>query len=158
MIDPISRNSAETVTVNEAVGRQTPDPSGPSFSEIVKKGSAMILKAAGGAASFLPDGGLLAATMRGAAEGLEAGNPAASWEGTGTAAGAELAGAAAGTQGSPGGGLTDLERLQQEGFDMNVELLRIQESLSKENRTFSTISNVLKARHETTKTAINNIR
>ena len=36
--------------------------------------------------------------------------------------------------------------------------LEIQERVNAENRTFSTLSNVLKAEHDTVKTAIGNIR
>ena len=36
--------------------------------------------------------------------------------------------------------------------------LQIQEQVNAQNRTFSTLSNVLKAEHDTVKTAIGNIR
>lgn len=42
--------------------------------------------------------------------------------------------------------------------DMNLYYLRIQEQVNAENRSFTTISNVMKAEHETVKTAIGNIR
>ena len=42
--------------------------------------------------------------------------------------------------------------------DMNMYYLRIQEQVNAENRSFTTMSNVMKAEHETVKTAIGNIR
>lgn len=42
--------------------------------------------------------------------------------------------------------------------EMNLYYLRIQEQVNAENRSFTTMSNVMKAEHETVKTAIGNIR
>jgi hypothetical protein len=42
--------------------------------------------------------------------------------------------------------------------EMNLYYLRIQEEVNAQNRQFTTISNCLKAEHETVKTAIGNIR
>jgi hypothetical protein len=41
---------------------------------------------------------------------------------------------------------------------MNLYYLQIQEEVDAQNRQFSTYSNVLKAEHDTVKTAIGNIR
>ena len=42
--------------------------------------------------------------------------------------------------------------------EMNLYFLRVQEEVNAQNRVFSTLSNVMKAEHETVKTAIGNIR
>jgi hypothetical protein len=42
--------------------------------------------------------------------------------------------------------------------EFNLYYLQLQEQLSAENRAFSTMSNVLKTRHDTVKNAIGNIR
>lgn len=42
--------------------------------------------------------------------------------------------------------------------EMNMYYLRIQEQVNAQNRSFTTLSNVMKAEHETVKTAIGNIR
>ena len=57
-----------------------------------------------------------------------------------------------------GGGIDDYWRLQQQSQDFNLQFLQLQEGLSQENRRFTTMSNVLKARHETVKNVIQNIR
>jgi hypothetical protein len=41
---------------------------------------------------------------------------------------------------------------------MNLYFLRVQEAMAAENRAYSACSNVLKARHDTVKNAIGNIR
>jgi len=42
--------------------------------------------------------------------------------------------------------------------DMNLYFLQIQEAMAAENRAYTACSNVLKARHDTVKNAIGNIR
>lgn len=68
--------------------------------------------------------------------------------GAGTAAGGAQAGA-------EGGGL---EASLQQSQDMNLYYLQIQETVNAQNRSFTALSNVLKAEHDTVKTAIGNIR
>lgn len=41
---------------------------------------------------------------------------------------------------------------------MNLYYLELQEQISAENRAYTTLSNVMKARHDTVKNAIGNIR
>lgn len=152
MVEPIAKSLLESVVVNPSVPRQTPEPKGASFAEAVKKGSSALLDAVSRATGVLPGGGIVAAAAR-FGQGLDAAGSLAAGTGLDPKA--------------PGGGLqTDLEgsgfseiwQLQKEGQLMNLEFLKIQESISRENRVFSTISNVLKARHETTRNAIGNIR
>lgn len=44
------------------------------------------------------------------------------------------------------------------GQEMSMQMLRLQEAVGEEDRRFSALSNVLKARHDMAKTAIGNIR
>ena len=69
---------------------------------------------------------------------------------------ASAPGVATGT--GSGSEIDEMKLLQQEGIESSMEVLKIQQAISEENRVFSTLSNVLKARHETARTAINNIR
>jgi hypothetical protein len=57
---------------------------------------------------------------------------------------------------TPGGG--SLENSLQQSQDQNLYYLQIQETVNAQNRSFTTLSNVMKAEHETVKTAIGNIR
>ena len=49
-------------------------------------------------------------------------------------------------------------RLQESNQLFSMQYLELQEKMQQENRQYSTLSNVLKTRHESAKTAINNIR
>jgi hypothetical protein len=135
MVEPIASSLSQPIVVNPSMPRQTPKPKAASFADAVKKGSSALLDAVS-ASGILPGGG----AASDAASGLDPKSPG---------------GSDAGLESS---GLSDVWQLQKEGQLMNLEFLRIQESISRENRVFSTISNVLKARHETTRNAINNIR
>jgi len=67
------------------------------------------------------------------------------------------------TTGIPGTGApaaegAGIEASLQHSQDMNLYFLQIQEQVNAQNRSFTTLSNVLKAEHDTVKTAIGNIR
>jgi hypothetical protein len=70
-----------------------------------------------------------------------------------------------GTPGTPGVGVAgvggeagSLEASLAQSQEMNLYYLQVQESVNAQNRSFTTLSNVLKAEHDTVKTAIGNIR
>jgi len=154
MVQPIVSTPSEVIGVNPSVPRQTPKPEAGSFSDVLKKGSSALLEALGEATTLLPGGGFVAAAAR-LGKGMESAGAVAA------AASGVLSGedpAAPGTADLPDSEFSDLWKLQKEGQLMNMEFLKIQESISRENRTFTTLSNVLKARHETTRNAIGNIR
>ena len=46
----------------------------------------------------------------------------------------------------------------RQSVDQNLMYLQLQEQMSAENRRYTALSNVMKARHETAKASINNIR
>ena len=63
--------------------------------------------------------------------------------------------------GVPGGApneASSIESSLQQSQDMNLYFLQIQEAVNAQNRSFTALSNVLKAQHDTVKTAIGNIR
>ncbi len=57
--------------------------------------------------------------------------------------------------GADGGGI---DATLQQSQDMNLYYLQVQEAMSAQNREYSALSNILKAKHDTVKTAIGNIR
>lgn len=98
------------------------------------------------AAPAIPGGAVLAAAIRG---GVASAGPSAP-------AGAGAAAAATGA--STGGDLIEATRtLQQQAQSFNVQYLQLQESMQRESREFSALSNVMKVRHDTSKAAIANI-
>ena len=63
--------------------------------------------------------------------------------------------------GGSGGGEGEFDRLwemQAESRAFNVEMLELQQAAQAENRRFTALSNLMKARHDTAKAAIQNIR
>jgi len=100
------------------------------------------------AAPYVPGGTVLAAAIRtaGSGGGLRAGSAAES----GSDAGA--------TTGSSEGDLLEATRtLQQEARTFNLQYLQLQESMQRESREFTAVSNVMKVKHDSAKSAINNI-
>ena len=138
--------------------RVTPAPARP-FQQVMSASSAAIVSGAEAAVSHLPGGSILAAAMRpqaavgsyAAASSLSATGP------TGTAA-PSLGGSGIGGVGASGSGDPGVQQMVNQDADQNLYYLQLQEQMSQESRSYSAISNVLKARHDTMKNAIGNIR
>ncbi len=144
--------------------RVTPEPARP-FQQVMNASSAAIVNGAEAAVTHLPGGSILAAAMwpgaSGVAPGVSGANPygpTAAFnrpEGpTGTATSA-LGG---GLSGSVGAGDPSIQQVISQDADQNLYYLKLQEQISAESRGYSAVSNVLKARHDTMKNAIGNIR
>lgn len=182
-MDSPSIASRPDVTVATTAPRVTPTPARGAFKQVLAQS---LVRGAETAMKMLPGSPLMAVAVRGgngqgsalgvpltgvgssqvrsagiSAEGPIGGisrvnNPVAQ-----TAANSVLTsatGGAAGTSGVPGGEGGSLESTLQQSQDMNLYYLQIQEQVNAQNRSFSTLSNVLKAEHDTVKTAIGNIR
>jgi hypothetical protein len=128
--------------------RTTAPPSRP-FQQLISASTNAIVQGAEQAATRLPGAPILAAAMR-PAVAAPAISGVQSPEGAVSALGA-----------SPGGGGTGssaIEGVVAQGADQNLYFLELQERISQESRTYTALSNVLKARHDTVKNAIGNIR
>jgi hypothetical protein len=147
------------VALTPTAARVTPPPARP-FQQMMSASSAAIVSGVEAVVTRLPGGPILAAAVR---PGAGVGSPylspsslsASRPEGPMGTAGAVAGGTSVG---SPAGGGTNLEQVLATSADQNLYYLQIQEQMSQENRTYSTLSNVLKARHDTVKNAIGNIR
>ncbi len=62
--------------------------------------------------------------------------------------------AALGAPGNPG----DLQSLLDGGQSSNLQLLALQQQIQNDSQQFSTVSNVMRARYDTAKAAVSNIR
>ena len=51
-----------------------------------------------------------------------------------------------------------METMMQQGQMSNLQLLALQQQVQQENQQFSTVSNVMRAKHDTAKAAVSNIR
>lgn len=157
----------DTVAVTTSP-RPTPQPYRVRFSEVLAGGARGLVRGAENAMRVLPGGPLMSVAIRGGGSagigpmGVRSGaTGAASAEGPGgAAAGAAGAGVGAGGAGSLAGAGTEggLEGSLAQAQEMNLYYLQIQETVNAQNRSFTALSNVLKAEHDTVKTAIGNIR
>jgi hypothetical protein len=143
--------------------------------------SAAIVSGAEAAVTHLPGGSILAAAMRpggsGAAPALSAnpyGPPASAYGPAGSAYGpagnqfgvsgalnrpeGPTGTATSAVSGSVGSGDPGIQQTLSQDADQNLYYLQLQEQISAESRGYSAVSNVLKARHDTMKNAIGNIR
>ena len=142
-----------------------PTPASPSvnFSSVLAKGARGLVAGAEAALNVLPGGPLMAVAVRGSASAIGGTSTMMSGPSGSANAGATsaegpsaAAGGASGSSGAPSDG--GIESSLQQSQDMNMYYLQIQEQVNAQNRTFSALSNVLKAEHDTVKTAIGNIR
>jgi hypothetical protein len=139
MVEAIEKKTL-SVTVSPALGRQTAEN---DFGSMVKRGAqkavGVVTDGARFASSFLPGGAFVSAV-------------------------ADVVDGAVGNQVAAGVGgdkwelLRAQERMQEEGLNNSLRLLALQRKMNKETQTYTAISNVMKARHEMAKSAINNIR
>lgn len=154
-----------------------PTPTGPKFSDVLASGASSIVEGAETAMTVLPGAPLMALAVRGgqppamppmglspplAPSGLGA-SPglggmatplAAEGPGASPSAGAALAGGmSSALLGGDGGIQASLMQSQQ----MNMYFIQVQQEVDAQNRTFTTLSNVLKTENDTVKNAIGNI-
>ncbi len=150
--------------------RQTPRN---DFGSMVRRGVAggagAMGQAAGVAAPFIPGAAVVSASMEqvagAVAPGQGQGQVGNYQNGTltvpGNAPGTQTGAQGQAAQGS-GNAAQDLinqtKELQEMQMSFNLQYLNLQEKMQNENRQFSTVSNVLKTKHDTAKNAINNVR
>lgn len=153
--------------VNVAMGRAT--PKGPSFGTVLA-GARPILKGAEAVATVLPGGPLVAAAIKAPVAMSGPGYTPPSMAGA-KPSGAPMSpripvGSSAPVGGAPdptAAGVTGVDPTPIDGVlgdsqAFNLYFLQLQEQISAENRQYTALSNVLKARHDTVKNAIGNIR
>lgn len=101
------------------------------------------------AAPFVPGGPVLAGAVR-----------AATAPALASAARSALTGGSlpAGTTGDAGGDMLEATRtLQQQAQSFNLQYLQLQENMQRESREFTALSNVMRVKHDSAKSAIGNI-
>ncbi|MBO6936535.1 MAG: hypothetical protein JJ863_16305 [Deltaproteobacteria bacterium] len=130
------------LTLRDTEPRVTPEPPSRRFAETLGEGAHALLAGVEQAAGLLPGGTAVAAAIRSTGDsGSSAGAPAGT---TGAAAGQAQGGA--------------LRQSIDSSASTAEQLLALQQEISMEQRVFQTTSNVLKARHDTAKAVIQNVR
>jgi hypothetical protein len=146
--------------------RVTPPLARP-FRAVMDASAAVVVSGAESAASRFPGGPILAAAVRSTpASTTVPGSPTSPEGSAGTAGGGgtalalpggQVPGAAA-TAGTAGSDPTAIDPALVGGADRTLQYLELQERISAETNAYMALSNVLKARHDTIKNAIGNIR
>jgi hypothetical protein len=109
------------------------------------------------AAPYVPGGTVLSAAVRSAANGVARG-VAPSGVSASSSSSSTTSSSPAGGAGDRGGDLLEATRaLQEQAQSFNLQYLQLQESMQRESREFTALSNVMKVKHETAKSAINNV-
>ncbi len=154
------------VVSTDSAPRVTP-PTGVPFKDMVSRGAGALLRGAEAAITSLPGAPIVAAAVRpggGSSPAPIGSNPAAGAAGFAAArpgtVGSGTAESPTGTTGAGGPAAegASVESTLAQSQEFNLYYLQLQEQLAAENRAYSAMSNVLKARHDTVKNAIGNIR
>jgi hypothetical protein len=166
ILNPISMGAAASpaVVVAATRPRQTAVTASP-FRDVLTGGVGLLIRGAEVATSVVA-GPVMAAAVRDAGSDAAtalAGGPGGRPGGTGVVASGAVLSATLGTApGGAGGGvapdLAAVQSMQRESQAFNLQLLELQEDVQQENRRFTTVSNVLRAKHDTAKAAVSNIR
>jgi hypothetical protein len=143
-----TRPPGVTIHVESTSIRSTVAPPAARFRAALSTSAGALLSGVESASTMVPGGSAVAAAVRGAASALT--GPG----GSGTGESPEGPGGGAGEGGAPG----TMEDAMRTQADDNMRFLQLQAQIQAENQRFTTLSNVMKARHETAKTAIGNIR
>lgn len=145
---------ATGVASTATAARVTPAPARP-FRQVMNAGASAVVGGAEAAVRHLPGGPVLAAAFR-PAPGIAPATPGAG----GISGGGAVAEGPTGTAqaGSAGASGASVEDALAQSADQNLYFLQLQEQMAAENRAYTAVSNVLKARHDTVKNAISNIR
>lgn len=162
---PGQRGVQPDLKVAQTRARQTDAPRSP-FRDVLAGGVSVLMGGAAVATNVL-GAPVLAAAVQTARSGATnailggpmPGRPGAVPAGPATA----LAGGAGGVAPASvavgdGSDLATMQAMQRESQAFNLQLLNLQEEVQQENRRFSTLSNVLRAKHDTAKAAVSNIR
>ncbi len=136
------------IGVQHTAHRTTPQPARP-FNALLNQGANAVVAGAEAAASKLPGGPMVVAAVRDSNAQVAVG------AGVG---GATSANGAASATGAAAGGQQDLEGVLARQTEDSLYFLQLQQQIQQETRSYQAVSNVLKARHDSVKNAIGNLR
>ena len=139
-MSPVSPRSEvdSALTVAPTRARQTDHPAQP-FREVLA-GSVSLLLSGAEVATHVVAGPLMAAAVHDARAGAVSG----------------ISGSTAGLGSSGNSG--DIQSLLQDGQASSMQLLALQQQIQNDSQQFSTVSNVMRAKYDTAKAAVSNIR
>jgi hypothetical protein len=130
-------------------------PPGQPFKAVMNASASAILSGAEQAVTRLPGGPILAAALRPTAAQVGPAQPGGVPAGQLTPEGAT---GVTDPAAAPSSETQSLEAALSDGANQNLFFIKLQERINAESRDYSAWSNILKARHDTVKNAIGNIR
>jgi hypothetical protein len=146
-----SGGSDGRLEIETSRARQTERPATP-FRTVLAGGVSMLMSGAE-VATHVVGGPILAAAVHDARVGA-----AAAIGGAAVGGAAGVGGATVPAAGGPAGGMNSVEAMLGEGQASNMQLLALQQHIQQENQVFTTVSNVMRAKHDTAKAAVSNVR
>lgn len=153
MTTRIETGGPSTQISSSIIAARATAPTRRPFRDVMSSGAQVVVDGADAAVSRLPGGPVIAAALR---PGFGTGDTAAS--AVNTPEGPAGTATSTGSLASGGSAASSIESQLAESADQNLYYLQLQERISAESREYSALSNVLKARHDTVKNAIGNIR
>jgi hypothetical protein len=160
-----SASNADTrLEIDATRARQTERPPG-SFREVLA-GSVSLLMSGAELATHVVAGPVMAAAVHDARVGAVGAISGPGLSGPGGAAGvlpvgggpAGAAGLAAAGAGPGGSDMGNIQAMMQDGQSSNMQMLALQQQIQEESQRFTTVSNVMRAKYDTAKAAVSNIR
>jgi hypothetical protein len=149
-------NRISQTTVGTVIDRQTPRN---DFGQMLMRGMASAASTLGAASAFVPGGGVITAAISQTAQATGGGGGSSGAGGIGGVVGSAPGGAPGSAPKTGGGdGLDAQKEMMAQNQKWTAQYLALQNDMQRESREFTAVSNVLKVRHESAKTAINNIR
>jgi hypothetical protein len=162
-ISPVSDRSASAVggdsrlEIDATRARQTEKPAAP-FRDVLAGGVGLLMSGAE-IATHVVAGPVMAAAVHDARAGAV--NSISGAGGTIGAAGPlgiGPAGTGGALAGPAGAGSTNVQSMMQDGQSSNMQMLALQQQIQEESQRFTTVSNVMRAKYDTAKAAVSNIR
>ncbi len=174
-VNPTGRSGSIQLNTSNTTVRQSPrNDFGTHMRTGIQVGTGATASAIGVAAPYVPAAAIASAAVSGAGNAMTGGGGMATGGAAYGTSGSQFAGAGdiptsgpglgSNTGGAPQEGfsqqkLLDQTKCMQEMMaSFNLQYLQLQEKMQAENRSFSTISNVMKTKHDTAKASINNVR
>jgi hypothetical protein len=149
-----------SVNMNSQTSSTRTTPS-TSFGSMVRNGVATGAGAAAGAAAvaapFVPGGAVVTAAVQSGAQAMGSGSTSATGAESLPGTGPGLTGTTDGSS-STQSMMSEAAKMQEMQMSFSMQYLTLQEKMQNENRQYTTVSNVLKTKHDTVKNSINNVR
>ena len=172
-----TQNTGLRVQIDQARARQAPRTDfGSVMATGLSRTTDAVLNAGQLAAPFIPGGAILSAAVTGVG-GLKASaagstnsnatspNSSTLVSGSGTPGGGGMTTSSSNLTGVPSTGNPQLDstmvaakQMQELNMSFNMQYLMLQQKMQADNRQFTTLSNIMKTKHDTAKNAINNVR